>query len=130
MASSRPTSKRLDDVVIETPCLFLTALYKIIEIPCFYKVLSGISQPAFIACKRCHFAPQKGQFRGNFERIQSAKISILHNYTWCFWFYIKHYDRHIHHRYGDLWVYAGCHQKAINKSSDLLDCASSFFVDI
>lgn len=43
--------KRLDDVVIETPYLFQTSLYKIIEISCFFKALLGISQPAFIACK-------------------------------------------------------------------------------
>lgn len=35
--------KWLDDVVIETPYLFQTSLYKIIEISCFFKVLLGIA---------------------------------------------------------------------------------------
>ena len=35
--------KWLDDVVIESPYLFQTSLYKIIEISCFFKVLLGIA---------------------------------------------------------------------------------------
>lgn len=96
---SKTDFKSLDDVVIEAPCFFLTALCKIIETSYFYKVLSGISQPAFLACKKCHF-------RCNSERLRSAKIGIFHNYIKRFQPYIRYYDDHFHQRYGNPFVLA------------------------
>ena len=88
--------KWLDDVVIETPYLFQTSLYKIIEISCFFKVLLGISQPAFIACKTQRLSTV---FRYNFEHFGPVEISTFHNYIWYLRLHIGHYYGYSHRRY-------------------------------
>lgn len=69
--------KWLYDGVIETPYLFQTSLYKIIEISCFFKVLLGISQPAFIACKTQRLSTVLGTILSISGRSKSAHFTTI-----------------------------------------------------